>query len=142
MKLDAKELRIGNYIETKHGIQQVTQIEENRVLTRLPPCTWSMINFHYEDVNPITLDEEWLIKLGFTKIAYNVYDLDLTSKLLLRFSNCATENESVFLVEGNGFRVASQDIIGLRSFETKGYTFVHELQNIVKAISGYDLTIS
>lgn len=121
--LKHNDLRIGNWIETKHGVQQVTQVEESRVLTRLPPCTFSMINFHYEEVNPILLSEEWLTRLGFerdnrryspTKFLYQKYPITF---------------------------YGGDKYIKLNGNYEYNILYVHQLQNLFHVLTGEELTI-
>lgn len=140
--VNIQDLRIGNYVKTKFGFQQIIELKRDEVWTNLPPCSWSLASFKGKDLEYIPLSEEWLLNLGFHKLGSRSFDLDISSDIILRVSNCATENEFIILVEGNGLRIANQNIIRLRSFENNGYTNVHEIQNIVHSISGYDLQLT
>lgn len=140
--VNIRDLRIGNYVKTKFGFQQIIELKRDEVWTNLPPCSWSLASFKGKDLEYVPLSESCLVNFGFQKIANNVYDLVLTSKLLLRVSNSSNEYESIYLVEGYKLRLPSQNIISLRSFEYNGHTNVHEIQNIVHSISGYDLQLT
>ena len=56
----AKELRIGNLVNTKNGIKKVTEIGIDY------DCF-----FTQDHINPIPLTEEWLLKFGYIKIGNN-----------------------------------------------------------------------
>jgi hypothetical protein len=61
MGVEAKDLRIGNYVKAPNG----KEIEIVTVIEQLWVCC-EYCEGHAELFEPITLTEEWLLRLGFT----------------------------------------------------------------------------
>lgn len=138
--MDAKELRIGNYVwvsypqeidlktETKgHEICKIISINENGTVDLLgvefPKTTWRNATFS----KPIPLTEEWLVRFGFRFVErdYEGYNQFIKDSF-----------ESIYITEKNEFRYSS--------YKPCGYTdlkYVHQLQNLYFALTGEELTI-
>ncbi len=87
---------------------------------------WGIMDYEFysnrmEDIEPIPLTEEWLLKFGFEKTWYGVEDalieLQKTEKGYILSINC---NEYT---------------------EGKEFYYVHQLQNLYFALTGEELTI-
>src|ERR1017187_2726158 len=65
MKITAQELRIGNLVLTADGIYTVFAIGEDTVFVRKNSDSYECW-LSYENIEPILLSEEWLIKFGFS----------------------------------------------------------------------------
>ena len=117
--MDAKELRIGNLVNTKDGITTVYDVLEFGI--NMHHDCWL---YDIKDVSPIPLTEEWLIKLGFEDNKTH-------------FTKWINEDRT-FIVE--------YDVMDTRYFlcDTDVDTnikYVHQLQNLYKALTGGELTI-
>jgi hypothetical protein len=120
--MNAKELRIGNFLEGKNGIVKVTRIfDEDHVgigagdpyfVSGENPC-----------LKPIELTEEILLKFGFDKKSNNVYFI-LVGKCLLEYNNV---HHFLDIVKRVNFDI---------DIEIK---YVHELQNVFFAITGSEI---
>lgn len=119
MELKANELRIGNYLNTIHGIKRVSDISVDRY------C-W----FTDNQCEPIPLTEEWLFKFGFEKINRN---------FLLEFYNNGCFfydlNKKEFWIGGYDSCASSQ------GFTVDNIEFVHQLQNIIFTLINKELKI-
>ena len=114
--IKANELRIGNFVtaircDNSQIIDQVKQLHESYVMTK----------FDWDKVEPIPLDEEWLLKFGIklNKSFYN-YEFEI-EKWKDEFIMTISFNH-----ESGGF------VIGLKH--------VHQLQNLYFALTGTELT--
>jgi len=108
--MDAKELRIGNYVcdaKLKIGIKFTSLYGLCNVETKP------------DDFKPIPLTEDWLLRLGFTKIGVN-YELGKSFEL---YSN---------VNGGLHFRY---------DYRRTQIEHVHQLQNLYFSLSGEELTI-
>lgn len=114
--MNSKELRIGNL---------VNRLGEPHFITAIFPDGNIGIDtrkhvFIYE-VEPIPLTEEWLLKLGFRDHIININDLEFS--LLIK-------NKLLVIIHNDEPKGLYIDI-----------EFVHELQNIVFALTKKELTL-
>ncbi|WP_185269245.1 hypothetical protein [Chryseobacterium indologenes] len=123
--MDAKDLRIGNLIIRQDlgtgepRIETVLELRKDKVFTSGPLT----VVCDYEDLNPVPLTDEWLFKLGFTKVK-NGIELDC----------------------GNGIKINSLftgkpltlEVYGMRS-PLYDISSVHHLQNLYYAINQKEL---
>lgn len=123
--MEAKELRIGNYVsrlDLGTGIPRKEQILElllKRSVTT-GPCRVIVL---YEDVKPIPLTEEWLLRMGFEKSGSTVY-------ININRIEIGT------IASGKRFYIQ----IGLENV-TLPIKHVHQLQNLYFALTGCELEI-
>lgn len=124
--MDARELRIGNYVDFEYG-------EENRTFGFLTTIEGADDLLGIENGNlkaqPIPLTEEWLLKLGFEK--YGKTKLYKNTKG--RVSVTLTSNQF-------GKFSGSSDFL-LNDFYYIPIKHVHQLQNLYFALTGEELTI-
>ena len=76
--MEAKELRIGNYLKTDRECQD-DYVEVVEIYNENYFCTCSAgLNYQKEHVKPIPLTEQWLLKFGFERVTPtgNGYDND------------------------------------------------------------------
>ncbi|MDV3749088.1 hypothetical protein CMU21_14745 [Elizabethkingia anophelis] len=124
--MEAKELRIGNYLHDRNGnLCKVIELREDGIYApAIGKATTGLPN------KPIELTEEWLLKFGFEIekssshcIAFNEsYDHEL--QLDKEFGK--TENCWNITKYGGGYRLIY---------------YVHQLQNLYFALTGEELTI-
>jgi hypothetical protein len=108
MKLEAKDLRIGNLV-CIHSIKLQMCIED--------------FNFREDFFKPIPLTEEWLVRFGFEKSAFNenVYS-----------------NKSIILDKRKlGWLLCDNSIDNLKHIK-----HVHQLQNLYFALTQEELTLN
>lgn len=134
MNLIARELRIGNYIwfndaPEKIGIAKVTQILDNGILT---DQGFAYIN----EIEPIPLTEEWLLKFGFQKSIGFFMILSKLTSIELGLNNDTAEIQYYCYFRERS-HVGEGDYVLLR----KNLKYVHQLQNLYFAITGIELTI-
>jgi hypothetical protein len=134
------DLRIGNLVsENVLGICNVVCLFEicawlnplNPPENKLRP----VYSIQYENINPIELAEEWLIKLGFTKSSYEAgYVLGEEDKKSEKCDEYSLSKLSI-MDWGNGFILSNSFSFDLR-VEIKS---VHQLQNLIFALTGKEL---
>ena len=143
--MDARELRIGNYIQYFGNVAQVEGIvnESNGFGLQLNGGDFASINSN--SLEPIPLTEEWLLKFGFTSEGEGCEAwLDLKNEI---------ENNKVQLRTWINFE-CFQEYNGtaffmLENYEGDDYTtiiprkfkYVHQLQNLYFALTREELTI-
>ena len=127
--INAKELRIGNLVESKITDEfddrnewwEVSEIYADDI-------HWlSKVDVKDEDFRPIPLTEEWLLKLGFEKERERYFN----TFIVLRFINNKVD---VFNLG------VSHDEEYLEFLNSINY--VHQLQNLHFALTGSELTIA
>ena len=124
MELRANELRIGNLVSRldlgDHSlrVESVLELRKDKVLTTGPISVICL----YSEIKPIPLSEEWLLKFGFDQIGSSVsykigeYCIDIRELNLFHFS-----------------------IVGYLTIAKIKY--VHQLQNLFFALTGWELSI-
>jgi hypothetical protein len=118
--MEAKELRIGNYVYLPINDNEQFQVEQSDF------CSDNIADYSVvEFCKPIPLTEEWLLKFGATKTPYEDDSNDYY---------CVIRHDyfSVFHEEGFAYLDICEVIIKLE--------YVHKLQNIWYALTGEELT--
>ena len=123
------ELRIGNYISLKSREAKVAQIYYDGILAYDLEETQDTIE-SLERLEGISITENWLIELGFTKIVIQDEEYFFISdkdEFTLRWTPFKTK----MIPEYNGRRF-------IPGYNLK---YVHQLQNLYFALTGGELTI-
>lgn len=125
MAILINELKVGNlfrFISTD-SIEQVADIRTAGIKTP------TINNVLIADCEPIPLNEDWLVKLGFTKERNSIDSADLFIK-----------KDIVFVLTGEHYTVSWNSVtINLIPAKVK---FVHELQNLFYCLTGTELTLT
>lgn len=126
--MEAKELRIGNYVEL---LGHVVEIECISRLPMLNEMYWLKCKKYVDTkiihFKPIPLTEEWLIKFGF------YYSDDENEFLELKLMH----NVKLYADYSNNFSTA---ILRIKENEVK-IKHVHQLQNLFFVLTGEELEI-
>ena len=123
--MKATELRIGNLVERNGEIHEVSSIHSDNTIRLFNKDKIASFGcFSLKEINPITITEEWLLKLGLDYTSEkDYYYITFTIKGLF-FSTSNLE----------GFHLVNfDDMINIR--------YVHQLQNLYFALTGEELTI-
>ena len=127
-KMEAKELRIGNYYEWTENVEKdaFLQIDDFHSLLAIGE------NFQY--FKPIPLTEEWLLKFGFdNRLLKKIGDSDL----YLQGDNADSLKEyGVYLSTDIGDGLCSEPNTFI-----EGFFYVHQLQNLYFALTQTELKI-
>ena len=128
-KMEAKELRIGNYYEWTENVEEkdaFLQIDDFHSLLAIGE------NFQY--FKPIPLTEEWLLKFGFdNRLLKKIGDSDL----YLQGDNADSLKEyGVYLSTDIGDGLCSEPNTFI-----EGFFYVHQLQNLYFALTQTELKI-
>ena len=114
--MKAEELRIGNYLlETKQV--DYDEPENDYYPDRVIRVGKHLFQFEDEDIKPIPLTEEWLVKFGFEKneSRWIFKEIEITSWFTFRFSK--------------------------EPLKVQEIDYVHQLQNLYFALTNEELTI-
>lgn len=127
--MEAKELRIGNWIRHKYSepdfiVSEINAFSENNTVNGIDLC----------DCEPISITEEWLIDFGFVKdnnenylIGMQVHYLELMTSNGYWYPTYAQAPE---MSHENEQRVSTNRI-----------KYVHQLQNLYFALTGEELEL-
>ena len=121
-ELSANELRIGNYVFGKSPERE--KWEEPYIIG-----LWDLesLLYHKERINikPIPITEEWLLKLGFHKIAED--DFDKTFGI----GQISIRKSKLYISDKSGVYLNQKRIAIIQ--------YVHQLQNLYFALTGQEL---
>lgn len=130
--MKVSELRIGNYVSDIHASEsfyaQVKEIRKDR-------CYYGRFHSAYEDLKPIPLTKEWLLRFGFEKresskcTNWHIGENEVTRDLL--FDLVWLEKPALIKAPNAPFYRNGRHTI----------YFVHHLQNLYFALTGQELTI-
>ncbi len=143
----ARELRIGNYVIDDIFLYTISGIDLHSVWGQIESVNntarariedfYEDGNYHLniENIEPIPLTEEWLIKFGFEKIKdevspYKDGEYTITSKRFTVFRKYPITHNSVF-----GWYIKKIN------FSEINIKYVHQLQNLYFALSGKELIV-
>ena len=115
-ELKTSELRLGNYIQVEGKISKIDGIQ--------PHWVWfdNISSSNMDDIEPISLDEAWLIKMGFEKRG------DTGQYFIGNQTISINDNGYMFWLGDSGFG--------------KLIKTVHQLQNIYFTMNETELTVS
>jgi hypothetical protein len=118
--MEARELRLGNYVNNLGSITQIHELKINYCTTNI------YTDVEYSKIEPIPLTEEWLQKLNFNKriqVGNDFYEVSVFNETIEQ----AEESDEYM------FSVNNEDIVILKS--------VSHLQNLFFFHTGQELTI-
>ncbi len=118
--MKATDLRIGNYVNYLGEVQEVTGIDSEYVY--LDTITFDYVE--HDEIEPIPITEEWLLKLGFEPEEEDS---------AYYFSEECEYLQVVNYVDGFVFEKENTELVSLN--------YIHELQNLYHAITGNELEI-
>ena len=116
--LESRQLRIGNLLLGRGAVSQVLEVYENHIKTEKENKIPMRI------VQGVPLTEEWLLRFGFEK-------MDRNSKQGVL---------STYQKKGNKFHVTNSGHV-VYGFKHLHINYVHQLQNLIFALTGEELTL-
>ena len=136
-ELTAADLRVGNIVgrgymnPTPNGLKkehepcQIYSIGIERVIVNSKLNSKGLIKMGYDNIKPITLTEEWLLRLGFEKTMSWTFAKELIGNNIL-----------VYYLGEKGVS------IGFKNYSDFKCEYVHQLQNLYFALTGEELTLT
>lgn len=130
----ATEFRVGNlfrFISTD-SIEQVADIRTAGIKTP------TINNVLITDIEPIPLNEDWLVRFGFEKdintswfrIGYFAEMEDVSNRMIIGYNTVSNRLGCYQEGDANGI------------FAQKTFQYVHQLQNLYFALTGTELTLT
>lgn len=132
--IQATEFRVGNlfrFISTD-SIEQVADIRTAGIKTP------TINNVLITDIEPIPLNEDWLVRFGFEKdintswfrIGYFAEMEDVSNRMIIGYNTVSNRLGCYQEGDANGI------------FAQKTFQYVHQLQNLYFALTGTELTLT
>ena len=145
MKLNHKEFRIGNLVEYDGRVFEIDSVSE--VLPTLNTIEFGIGVVDWNNLKPIPLTEDWLVRFGGEKLPYhnilNSIFFKVGRNRIVSVGNVGTPNEMIWLCQVNATNdKIIDDLICLRNYDYDGYTPVHTFQNLIHALTGTELTLT
>lgn len=155
-KVKANELRIGNYVDISATtapyyaeICATSELEKDHVFVdnsnfEEVSAGWIIIEYDSEELKPIPITEEWLVKFGLKedkkgRYGYRYYYPDIDSKYIIE-RDWRDEPSHFFGLEYTDSGDSADDgKVYHFTFEVK---YVHQLQNIIFSLTRQDLKLS
>lgn len=124
--LDVKELRVGNYVtDGKNGISKISELRNYKGRIGYTPLDFNNYVFTGNEIYPIPLNEEWLLRFGFRQ--------DGEGWFWLRRKDDITVLGYSYNIYGKFFELCEIRIPNI--------IYVHQLQNLYFALTGEELTL-
>jgi len=125
--MKATDLRVNNLVQHKDRLIEICGTTDAGVYVYSDSMHGSTYFYLIEEIKPIELTEEWLLKMGFEKRADWQF---VNSKLVIEFWLIVNKKIDV------RFRINENESIPIREIK-----YVHQLQNLYYALTGEELTI-
>ncbi len=143
--IKASETRIGNLVEYDGRVFEIHSISET--LPTLNTIEFGIGVVDWNNLKPIPLTEDWLVRLGGEKLPYhnilNSIFFKVGRNRIVSVGNVGTPNEMIWLCQVNATNdKIIDDLICLRNYDYDGYTPVHTFQNLIHALTGTELTLT
>lgn len=142
MSIEAKELRIGNYVSEDYGgIYEVININSEGFdyLDLRKPTFKALGRYDFSGIKPIPLTEEILFKCGFKKKEDGWFGLKY-------FTDCELSAEVTDIqINLSSFRCGVADLDNeFHSYAMTGkrIKYLHQLQNLYFALTGSELEVN
>jgi len=128
--IDSIKLRIGNYIQFNDTVGVVKNINYSTIRAYVFNDIEDDL-FNCEDIEPIPLTEEWLVKFGFNDLEESSIKRSILRQFLSEavVSQETIDNQTkwiVYFVTKSGHKIQ----------------YVHQLQNLFHSLCGEELTIN
>jgi len=122
--MKAEELRIGNWV--CHTPSKNKTASGNFIVSEISAFTIDKINgLESEDIDPIPLTEEWLVRFGFDKDGFDWFFMPKKDHVVQ-----------------NGYSVNNKEnVFEIDELIIPNIQHVHQLQNLYFALTGEELTL-
>lgn len=135
--MKSTELRIGNYIE-KNGCIATVEIINGEVDEIFFLGEDFYYSDHAKDIDPILLNEEWLVKFGFKKM----YEENKDGRILRDDWFFKVDDFLCISIESDfSLAICSDEHFSDTVAPSTYIKYVHQLQNLYHALCGEELTI-
>lgn len=140
--MEAKELRVGNFIQRNGVVWAVNNIHgASGLIHVLPNGNESLNTRSIHDFEPIQITEEWIVWFGgeyFRRDEINpIYGHDMTRLRL----DISTDAWLTYERHGKRMDISSSDGSGISSPCNVKIQYVHQLQNLYFALTGEELSL-
>jgi hypothetical protein len=141
MGMNAKELRIGNFVFNNNKVIEIENIYDDAVNVLFFAGGWGDYGYVSDDnkisnLNPIPITEEWLLKFGFNNVSDNFSKSFQKNGFRVSLgSDNAWYREEYLFNEG----IEEKDWMGAEGIDIET---IHQLQNLYFALTGEELSLT
>ena len=141
--MGTKDLMIGNWVYYTKKSQfpmRVVSLGEDYVYLDFEENEGDVFEPNLEDMQPIEVTEEFILKNGFEKKEYNVSGYSSTSIHYMKFGNVIFDINRFSNSIGRNWHchIENSDCDSIGSFD---FQYVHEFQNGIRLITGKDMEV-
>lgn len=141
--MGTKDLMIGNWVYYTKKSQfpmRVVSLGEDYVYLDFEENEGDVFEPNLEDMQPIEVTEDFLLKNGFKKKEYNVSGYSSTSLHYMMFENGIFDINRFSNSIGRDWHchIENSDCDSIGSFD---FQYVHEFQNGIRLITGKDMDV-
>ncbi len=129
MKLNHKEFRIGNLVEYDGRVFEIDSVSE--VLPTLNTIEFGIGVVDWNNLKPIQLNEDWLVKFGFENVDDEIDYSEFVLNYVTIEGNGSDKQEPFHFVRDVDYRERKTEI-----------KYVHQPQNLYWCLCGEELKIN
>lgn len=141
--IQANELRLGNWVYSQEIGENVQVTELNEDSLSFGCATWDYPT--YEEIHPIQLTEEILLKCGAERLSNrvfaNFFRLHLKRNKYLIISDLGTPNLMIGIIEVDIDSNKIEDCVNVHNWDYEKEIHLHQLQNLFYSLKGQELEI-
>lgn len=142
LSVSVSELRIGNFLKFGNNICKVYEINNLNFYIRNEKEDESLKS-SLQDIEPITITEEWLLKFGFKKSSHKWFvkeyftDCEITLEKMIVCYNIKSKRLAIY----DSVDDLVDDVVAYPVYTAKITEHVHKLQNLYFALTSSELQI-
>lgn len=152
--MTAQELRIGNIVEYNGMYLHVSEIYSPKPrkpkkfdgVECLELLCDGLITVTVDEVNPIPLAKEILLKCGFEEVPHkefsNSFELPLKRNKKIYVSDIGNPNFMMGIVECNFETGHVEDVVNIHNWDFEKDMYLHQLQNIFYSLTQTELEVN
>jgi hypothetical protein len=138
--MNATELRIGNMVSYEATTHIIRELHTDKVLHVWAGCTSDGYYSPYDDMEPIPLSASILEQMGFT-LSEDLGDIQYYQQQGARHGYGVSKDHEEWAFYKFRTNTKEEHEIDYLVYDEPHFLYVHQLQNLYHALTGYELTL-